>query len=76
MNRHYREKTQANVIIRREENAALSHLKELEYIERIAEKVSRISLSGETPILDERRELFASVRVCPPKTAKGLPPLL
>jgi regulator of protease activity HflC (stomatin/prohibitin superfamily) len=67
-------KAQANVIMRREEtastrsllntaklmeeNAVLSHLKELEYIERIAEKVSKISISGKTQILDELRTLF------------------
>jgi regulator of protease activity HflC (stomatin/prohibitin superfamily) len=31
-----------------EENVVLSHLKELEYLERIAEKITTISLSGKT----------------------------
>lgn len=65
---------QANVITRREEtastrsllntaklmeeNAVLFRLKELEYIERIAEKINQITLSGSGQILDQLKSLF------------------
>jgi regulator of protease activity HflC (stomatin/prohibitin superfamily) len=67
-------KSQANVIIRREETAStrsllntarlmenndvLYKLKELEYIEKISEKINAISLSGGGQILDQLRGLF------------------
>jgi regulator of protease activity HflC (stomatin/prohibitin superfamily) len=67
-------KAQANIIMRREETAStrsllntaklmeengmLAHLKELEYIERISEKISQITLSGNAQIIDEFRRLF------------------
>jgi regulator of protease activity HflC (stomatin/prohibitin superfamily) len=67
-------KSQANVIMRREETAStrsllntaklmeenevLYRLKELEYIERISEKISQITLSGGTQIADQLREIF------------------
>jgi regulator of protease activity HflC (stomatin/prohibitin superfamily) len=71
-------KAQANVIMRREEtastrsllntaklmeeNSVLSHLKEMEYIERIADKINQITVSGNTQLLDEFRKIFV-----PPK---------
>lgn len=67
-------KAQANVIMRREETAStrsllntaklmeenevLSRLKEFEYIERISEKISQVTLSGGTQIIDQLRQLF------------------
>lgn len=67
-------KSQANVIMRREETAStrsllntaklmeenevLCRLKELEYIERISEKISQITLSGGNQIIDQLRGLF------------------
>lgn len=67
-------KAQANVIMRREETAStrsllntaklmeenevLSRLKEFEYIERISEKISQVTLSGGSQILDQLRQLF------------------
>lgn len=65
---------EANTIMRREEtastrsllntaklmedNAMLFKLKEMEYVERIAEKVSDISLSGSNQVLDQLRDMF------------------
>lgn len=67
-------KAQANVIMRREETAStrsllntaklmeeneiLYKLKELEYVERISEKITQISISGGTQILDQLKQLF------------------
>lgn len=68
-------RAQANVITRREETAStrsllntaklldenktLYHLKELEYIERISEKISQISISGgSTQLLEELKKIF------------------
>jgi len=67
-------KAQANAIMRREESSAmrsmlnnaklieenesLRKMKEMEYIERIAEKISVITLSGQSPVLDQMKELF------------------
>jgi len=67
-------KAQANVIMRREETAStrsllntaklmeenevLARLKELEYIERISEKISQVTLSGGTQIVDQLKQLF------------------
>jgi regulator of protease activity HflC (stomatin/prohibitin superfamily) len=68
-------KAQANVIMRREETAStrsllntaklmeenktLYQLKELEYIERISEKISQLSINGNgTQILEELKRLF------------------
>jgi regulator of protease activity HflC (stomatin/prohibitin superfamily) len=67
-------KAQANVIMRREETAStrsllntaklmeeneiLARLKELEYIERISEKINQITLSGGTQILDQLKQIF------------------
>ncbi len=67
-------KAQANIITRREEtastrsllntaklmeeNAMLYKLKEMEYVEKIAEKINNISLSGGGQIVDQLRQIF------------------
>jgi hypothetical protein len=43
-----------------EENAMLFKLKEMEYVERIAEKVNNISLSGGGLFLDQLKTIFSS----------------
>jgi len=71
-------KAQANVIMRREETAStrsllntaklmednelLFKLKELEYIERISEKISQISISGGTQFLEQLKQIFMPIR--------------
>ncbi len=65
---------QANIITRREEtastrsllntaklleeNAMLLKLKEMEYVEKIAEKINSISLSGGAQVVEQLREIF------------------
>ena len=67
-------RAQANVIMRREEtastrsllntaklmeeNAMLFKLKEMEYVEKIAEKINTISVSGGAQIVDQLKTLF------------------
>lgn len=67
-------KAQANIITRREETAStrsllntaklmeentmLYKLKEMEYVEKIAEKINTISLSGGGQIVDQLRQIF------------------
>lgn len=67
-------KAQANVIMRREETAStrsllntaklmeengmLFKLKEMEYVEKIAEKINNISLSGGNQVLEQLRDIF------------------
>jgi len=67
-------KAQANIITRREEtastrsllntaklmedNAMLYKLKEMEYVEKIAEKINNISLSGSGQIVDQLKQIF------------------
>ena len=67
-------KAQANVITRREETAStrsllntakimeenemLFKLKEMEYVEKIADKINTISLSGGTQIVDQLKQIF------------------
>ncbi|MCD2425330.1 slipin family protein [Niabella pedocola] len=67
-------KAQANSIMRREETAStrsllntaklmeentmLWKLKEMEYVEKIAEKISNISISGNGVLIDQLRQLF------------------
>lgn len=67
-------KAEANVIMRREEtastrsllntaklmeeNSMLFKLKEMEYVERIADKINNISLSGGNQIVDQLKEIF------------------
>jgi regulator of protease activity HflC (stomatin/prohibitin superfamily) len=71
-------KAQANVIMRREETAStrsllntaklmednelLFKLKELEYIERISEKINQISISGGSQILEQFKQIFVSLK--------------
>ncbi|MBD1426031.1 slipin family protein [Sphingobacterium arenae] len=68
-------RAQANIITRREETAStrsllntaklmeentmLFKLKEMEYVEKIAEKINNISVSGNGQILDQLKQLFA-----------------
>jgi len=70
-------KAQANVITRREEiastrsllntarlmeeNQTLYRLKELEYLERICEKIGNVSLTGGTSLLEQLNTLFGSI---------------
>lgn len=67
-------KAQANTIMRREEtastrsllntaklmedNAMLFKLKEMEYVEKIAEKINNISLYGGTQLVDQLKQIF------------------
>ncbi|MGN0002885.1 MAG: slipin family protein [Sphingobacterium composti] len=67
-------KAQANIIMRREETAStrsllntaklmeentmLLKLKEMEYVEKIAEKINSISVSGNSQIVDQLKQLF------------------
>jgi regulator of protease activity HflC (stomatin/prohibitin superfamily) len=67
-------KAQANIIMRREEtastrsllntaklmeeNAMLMRLKEMEYIEKIADKINSISISGNGQIIDQLKQMF------------------
>lgn len=67
-------KAQANTIMRREEtastrsllntaklmedNAMLWKLKEMEYVEKIADKINTISVSGNTALMDQLKQIF------------------
>jgi hypothetical protein len=67
-------KAEANVIMRREEtastrsllntaklieeNSMLFKLKEMEYVEKIADKINTISLSGGNQIIDQLKDIF------------------
>jgi len=69
-------KAQANTIMRREETAStrsllntaklmeengmLWKLKEMEYVEKIAEKISNISVSGNGALIEQLKEIFVS----------------
>lgn len=69
-------KAQANTIMRREEtastrsllntaklmeeNAMLFKLKEMEYVEKIAERINNISISGGDKVVDQMRQLFGA----------------
>src|SRR5690606_10154061 len=69
-------KAQANVIIRREENAStrsllntaklmeenemLYKLKEMEFVENIADKIGEITVSGNGGMVKQLKEIFAS----------------
>lgn len=71
-------KAQANIIMRREETAStrsllntaklmednemLFRLKEMEYVEKIAEKINTISVSGGGQIFDQLKNLFVAER--------------
>lgn len=68
-------KAQANIITRREETAStrsllntaklmeenemLFKLKEMEYVEKIADKINNISLSGGTQVFDQLKQIFS-----------------
>jgi regulator of protease activity HflC (stomatin/prohibitin superfamily) len=68
-------KAQANIITRREETAStrsllntaklmednemLFKLKEMEYVEKIAEKINSITLSGGSMVVDQLRDIFS-----------------
>jgi len=41
-----------------EENNMLFKLKEMEYVEKIAEKINSISVSGNGQIVDQLKQLF------------------
>ncbi len=67
-------KAQANIIMRREEtastrsllntaklmeeNSMLMRLKEMEYVEKIADKINNISISGNGQIIDQLKQMF------------------
>jgi regulator of protease activity HflC (stomatin/prohibitin superfamily) len=69
-------KAQANIIMRREEtastrsllntaklmedNAMLFKLKEMEYVEKIADKINSISVSGNGVLIDQLKQIFVS----------------
>ena len=69
-------KAQANTIMRREETAStrsllntaklmeentmLFKLKEMEYVEKIADKINTISLSGGGQMIDQLRQIFST----------------
>jgi len=69
-------KAQANIIMRREEtastrsllntaklmedNAMLLKLKEMEYVEKIADKISSISVSGNGMLIEQLKQIFVS----------------
>lgn len=71
-------KAEANVIMRREEtastrsllntaklmeeNSMLFKLKEMEYVEKIADKINSISLSGGNLIVDQLKDIFVPKR--------------
>lgn len=71
-------KAQANTIMRREETAStrsllntaklmeenemLFRLKEMEYVEKIADKINTISISGGGQVLDQLKQIFGSVK--------------
>jgi hypothetical protein len=71
-------KAQANIITRREEtastrsllntarlmeeNSMLFKLKEMEYVEKIADKINTISLSGGGQVVDQLKEIFSTNR--------------
>ena len=42
-----------------EDNAMLFKLKEMEYVERIAEKINSITVAGGNQVLDQLQALFA-----------------
>jgi len=71
-------KAQANIIMRREETAStrsllntaklmeenvmLWKLKEMEYVEKIAEKISHISVNGNGVLIDQLKQIFVSTK--------------
>ena len=71
-------RAQANTITRREETAStrsllntaklmednemLLKLKEMEYVERIADKINTISVSGGAQVVDQLKQIFVPVK--------------
>jgi len=71
-------KAEANMITRREEtastrsllntaklmedNAMLWKMKEMEYVEKIAEKINNISISGSDRVVDQLKQIFTTGR--------------
>lgn len=45
-----------------EDNAMLLKLKEMEYVEKIADKINNISLSGGNQVVDQLKDLFSPVK--------------
>ncbi len=45
-----------------EENAMLWKLKEMEYVEKIAEKISSISVNGNSALADQLKQLFVPAK--------------
>jgi hypothetical protein len=45
-----------------EENEMLFKLKEMEFVEKIAEKINTISLSGNSQIIDQLKQIFVPVK--------------
>jgi hypothetical protein len=43
-----------------EDNAMLFKLKEMEYVEKIAEKISTISVSGNGALLEQLKQIFVA----------------
>jgi regulator of protease activity HflC (stomatin/prohibitin superfamily) len=74
-------KAQANIIMRREETAStrsllntaklmednqmLFKLKEMEYVEKIADKINSLSVSGNGVLIDQLRQIFVSTPAAP-----------
>ena len=52
----YRSKMNAKLM---EDNEMLFKLKEMEYVEKIADKINSISLSGGGQLIDQLRDIFA-----------------
>jgi hypothetical protein len=46
-----------------EENEMLFKLKEMEYVEKIAEKINSISLSGGNQVVEQLKEIFTPKKV-------------
>lgn len=53
-------KAQANIIMRREETAMLWKLKEMEYVEKIADKISNISVNGDGDLIGQLKQIFVT----------------
>lgn len=41
-----------------EDNAMLLRLKEMEYVEKIAEKINNISITGGNQVLEQMKQIF------------------
>ena len=45
-----------------EDNEMLYKLKEMEYVERIAEKINTISVSGNNQVVDQLKQIFSPAK--------------